>query len=94
MYSHRERFADFAVIFKKTASGFIDYFYIDNISSIMYYKEYYTNKLIKTGQAVIENDKLIGFKEKSKIIISKFILFQHKTSFLSISIFRKNDEVL
>lgn len=49
---------------------FIDYFYIDNISTIMYYKEYYTNKLIKTGQAVIENDKLIDFKEKSKIIIS------------------------
>lgn len=49
---------------------FIDYFYIDRISTIMYYKEYYTNKLIKTGQAVIENDKLIDFKEKSKIIIS------------------------
>lgn len=49
---------------------FIDYFYIDNISTIMYYKEYYTNKLIKTGQAVIENNKLIDFKEKSNIIIS------------------------
>lgn len=53
-----------------TISHLIDYFYIDNISTVMYYKEYDINKLNKTGQAVIENDKLIDFKEKSKIIIS------------------------
>lgn len=49
---------------------FIDYFYRDNISSIMYYKEYDTNKLKKTGQAVIENNKLIAFREKPQVNIS------------------------
>lgn len=49
---------------------FIDYFYIDKISTIMYYKEYDTNKLIKTGQAIIENNKLMAFKEKPQVNIS------------------------
>lgn len=49
---------------------FIDFFYVDNISSIMYYKEADLDKLKVTGQAVIEDDKLLDFKEKSNIIIS------------------------
>lgn len=51
-------------------NNFIDYYYKDNISSIMYYEEYDINKLNKTGQAVIKDNKLIEFKEKPKNMIS------------------------
>ena len=51
-------------------SLFIDYYLIDKVSSIMYYKEYEKNKLSKTGQAVIEDSLLINFFEKPLLIKS------------------------
>jgi glucose-1-phosphate thymidylyltransferase len=57
-------------ILEFSINHFIDYFYMDSISSIMYYKEYNMDKLKKTGQAVIENNKLIDFKEKPQVNIS------------------------
>ncbi len=45
-------------------SGFIDYFLLDKVSTIMYYKEYNGDKLSKTGQAIIDNNILINFFEK------------------------------
>lgn len=45
-------------------SSFIEYFYIDRISTIMYYKEDNEERLKRTGQAVLEGNKVIEFKEK------------------------------
>lgn len=57
-------------ILEFSINNFIDYFYIKSVSSIMYYEEFNMDKLRKTGQAVIENNKLIAFKEKPKVNIS------------------------
>lgn len=51
-------------------SYFIDYFYIDRVSSIMCYKENNKEKLKKTGQAILCENKVIKFKEKPTIAIS------------------------
>ncbi len=53
-------------------SYFIDYFTIDRISSIMCYKEKDEEKLKRTGQAVLCEDRVIGFKEKPNISISNY----------------------
>lgn len=51
-------------------SYFIDYFTIDRISSIMCYKEKDEEKLKRTGQAVLCEYRVIGFKEKPSNSIS------------------------
>ncbi|MDE6945661.1 MAG: NTP transferase domain-containing protein [Anaeroplasmataceae bacterium] len=53
-------------------SCFIEYFHIDRISSIMCYKEKDEEKLKRTGQAVLCEDRVIGFKEKPNISISNY----------------------
>ncbi len=57
-------------ILEFSINNFIDYFYIKSVSSIMYYEEFNMDKLRKTGQAIIENNKLIAFKEKPQVNIS------------------------
>ncbi len=51
-------------------SYFIDYFYKDRISSLMCYKEKNIEKLKRTGQAILFENRVIGFKEKPYIPIS------------------------
>lgn len=53
-------------------SHFIDYFYEDRMSSIMCYKEKDEEKLKRTGQAVLCEDRVIGFKEKPNKSISNY----------------------
>ena len=53
-------------------SCFIDYFYIDKVSSIMCYKEKDEEKLKRTGQAVLCENRVMDFKEKPSISISNF----------------------
>lgn len=53
-------------------SYFIDYFYIDRISSLMCYKEKKEEKLKRTGQAILCENKVIDFKEKPKSSISNY----------------------
>ncbi len=53
-------------------SCFIDYFYIDKVSSIMCYKEKDEEKLKRTGQAVLCENKVMDFKEKPSISVSNF----------------------
>lgn len=53
-------------------SQFIDYFYIDRISSIMCYKEKTEEKLKRTGQAILCENKVIDFKEKPNNSISNY----------------------
>lgn len=53
-------------------SCFIDYFYIDEVSSIMCYKEKDEEKLKRTGQAVLCENRVMDFKEKPSISISNF----------------------
>lgn len=51
---------------------FIDYFYKDRISSIMYYIEKNEEKLKRTGQVFLLKNSVIGFKEKPGIPISNY----------------------
>lgn len=51
---------------------FIDYFYTDRISSIMCYKEKDEEKLKRTGQAVLCENRVMNFKEKPTISISNY----------------------
>ena len=53
-------------------SCFNDYFYIDKVSSIMCYKEKDEEKLKRTGQAVLCENRVMDFKEKPSISISNF----------------------
>ena len=53
-------------------SCFIDYFYIDKVSSIMCYKEKDEEKLKRTGQAVFCENRVMDFKEKPSISVSNF----------------------
>ena len=53
-------------------SCFIDYFYIDKVSSIMCYKEKDEEKLKRTGQTVLCENKVMDFKEKPSISVSNF----------------------
>ena len=53
-------------------SCFIDYFYIDEVSSIMCYKEKDEEKLNRTGQAVLCENRVFSFKEKPRISISNY----------------------
>lgn len=53
-------------------SCFIDYFYIYKVSSIMCYKEKDEEKLKRTGQAVLCENRVMDFKEKPSISISNF----------------------
>ncbi len=48
------------------------YFYIDKVSSIMCYKEKDEEKLKRTGQAVLCENKVMDFKEKPSISVSNF----------------------
>lgn len=50
-------------ILSKSLYSFINSYNGKNI--IMYYKEYDTNKIYKTGQVILENNKVIEFYEKS-----------------------------
>ena len=53
-------------------SCFIDYYYIDKVASIMCYKEKDEEKLKRTGQAVLCENKVMDFKEKPSISVSNF----------------------
>lgn len=53
-------------------SYFIDYFYKDRIFSLMCYKEKNIEKLKRTGQAIILENRVIGFKEKPSKPISNY----------------------
>ncbi len=51
---------------------FINYFKIINHSSIMAYEEFDIENLRKTGQAIISNEDVLDFKEKSYKVISNY----------------------
>lgn len=53
-------------------SCFIDYFYLDRVSSIMCYKEKDEERLKRTGQVILCENRVIGFKEKPSISISNY----------------------
>ena len=53
-------------------SCFIDFFYEDRRSSIMFYKECDEEKLKQTGQVILLKDQVIGFKEKPKTVVSVY----------------------
>lgn len=53
---------------------FIDFYNKSKVSSIMAYKEIDKEKLRRTGQAVLMEDRVIDFKEKPKIPISNYAI--------------------
>lgn len=53
-------------------SQFIDYFYTDRVSTIMYYKEKDEEKLKRTGQTILLEKRVIKFKEKPNQSISNY----------------------